>query len=60
MGFVKSWIFWFLFALVPFVLALLVNIPVGTVVFLYFIEVAIAIILWAIYGKTRKLGPDEY
>ena len=60
MGFVKSWIFWVLFALLPFLLTLLFGWSRQTMVYLYFLAIAVAIVLFWIYEKIRPKAKEEF
>ncbi len=60
MGFVRSWIFWVLYALVPFVLTLVFDWSRQTMVYLYFAAVFGAIALWWIYERVRPKGEEEF
>jgi len=60
MGFVRSWIFWIIFSIIPFVLTLIFDWSRQTMVYLYFAAVAGAIILWQVYEKSRSRGAQEF
>ncbi|MCD6419010.1 hypothetical protein J7M00_09560 [bacterium] len=60
MGFVKSWIFWIIFALIPFVLTLIFDWSRQTMVYLYFAAIAVAIFIFWIYEKIRPKAQEEF
>ncbi len=60
MRFVKSWIFWLIYSLIPFVLTLVFDLARQTMVYLYFLAVFVAMVLWWVYEKTRPKAENEF
>ena len=59
MKFVTSWIFWIIYALVPFLLTLLAGLSRETMVILYVFALLAAIVMWWIYEKTHPKAENE-
>jgi len=60
MGFIKSWIFWLIYAFIPAIVTYLCDFHRETMVILYFIAILVACILWWLCEKTRTKPEEEY
>ncbi|RKZ35019.1 hypothetical protein DRQ33_00830 [bacterium] len=60
MKFVKSWIFWIIYALVPVILTVIFDWHRETMVYLYFLAILVAIVIWWLNEKVRPKAENEF
>lgn len=54
-----AWLFWFIYALIPAIITIAMDLPMQTMTVMYFVFILVAIIFMGIREKTRKKALDE-
>ncbi len=60
MSFLKSWIFWLLYAILPFAITYLFELSRTTMVLLYFGACLVAIAIWGIIDKLTPKAEKDF
>ncbi len=53
-----EWLLWLLYSLVPAGVTILAELDLETMVILYFVAVAVALVFWYIRDRIRAKQPD--